>query len=414
MSRIDRRTFLQAALSVGATAAWGNDVAHASRVAWREQRTMFPEGVASGDPDHSSVLLWTRRPYAAGVAGRTLHVEGAEDRAFGRVVVSATARVSAESDWTCRVLAGGLKPARVYWYRFTDSEGNGSRVGRTRTAPADGDDRAVRFAFVSCQDVNEGKLNAYRRMIFEEERAAPADQLGFVLHLGDFIYEVVEYPEEVKTRYDRTIYEVARIPDGGKVGKFHYPLTVDGYRAIYRGYLADTDLQDARARWPFVAMWDNHEFSWLGRQGFQGFGDKTRPAQRRKGRGNQAWFESQPARVKKPSASLERFDPPRVEDAPVTAFDAEGLGSEPNNLAAIGSLTGYRALRWGRHVDLILTDQHSYRSEDFTNRPEAAGLATKQFPELLPQEALEVLDGGRAFGDGNPPARIRVGPLDVP
>jgi hypothetical protein len=49
MSRIDRRTFLQAALSVGA-AAWGNAVAHASRVAWREQRTMFPEGVASGDP----------------------------------------------------------------------------------------------------------------------------------------------------------------------------------------------------------------------------------------------------------------------------------------------------------------------------------------------------------------------------
>ena len=62
-------------------------------------------------------------------------------------------------------------------------------------------------------------------MIFEDERAAPEDQLGFVLHLGDFIYEVVEYPEEVKTRYDRTIYDVARIPDGGKVGKFHYPLT---------------------------------------------------------------------------------------------------------------------------------------------------------------------------------------------
>ena len=55
MSRIDRRAFLQAALSVGATAAWGNDFAHASRVAWREQRTMFPEGVASGDPDYRSV-----------------------------------------------------------------------------------------------------------------------------------------------------------------------------------------------------------------------------------------------------------------------------------------------------------------------------------------------------------------------
>jgi hypothetical protein len=101
----------------------------------------------------------------------------------------------------------------------------------------------VNFAFVSCQDINEGKLNAYRRMIYEDERAPAAKQLGFVLHLGDFIYEVVQYPDEVKTRYDRTIYEVARIPDGHKVGNFHIPLTVDGYRAIYKGYLADPDLR---------------------------------------------------------------------------------------------------------------------------------------------------------------------------
>ena len=29
-------------------------------------------------------------------------------------------------------------------------------------------------------------------MIFEDERAAPAERVGFVLHLGDFIYEVLE------------------------------------------------------------------------------------------------------------------------------------------------------------------------------------------------------------------------------
>ena len=48
--------------------------------------------------------------------------------AVGRVVAHASAPVSAESDWTTRVLVGHLKPARVYWYRFTDGEGNGSRV----------------------------------------------------------------------------------------------------------------------------------------------------------------------------------------------------------------------------------------------------------------------------------------------
>ncbi len=239
------------------------DLAHGSRVKWQERRDLYPQGVASGDPDPHSVILWTRRPFAEGTR-HLLTVEVAEDEAFGRVVAHAQASVSSAADWTARVLIGGLKPAHIYWYRFTDTDGNGSRVGRTITAPSPNDPRPVNFTFVSCQDVNEGSLNAYRRMIYEDERAPAVEQLGFVLHLGDFIYEVVEYPDEVKTRYDRTIYEVARIPDGGQVGKFHFPLTIEGYRAIYKGYLADPDLQDARARWPFVAMWENRRLLMAG------------------------------------------------------------------------------------------------------------------------------------------------------
>ena len=261
---MNRRTFIVAAAGWGAAAAWGFPVPRRSKTAWRERRQLFPEGVASGDPDSNSVLFWTRYPSSGKSAQLTLEV--AEDELFERVTASAPVTVSAAADWTCRVLVGGLKPARVYWYRFSDRDGNGSRIGRTITAPADDDSRPVNFAFVSCQDVNEGKLNAYRRMIYEDERAPAAEQLGFVLHLGDFIYEVVEYPDEVKSRYDRTIYEVARFADdhSHKVGNFHIPLTVDGYRAVYKGYLADPDLQDARARWPFVGIWDNHEFSWHG------------------------------------------------------------------------------------------------------------------------------------------------------
>jgi len=225
---LSRRDFMQLAATMGASLAWVS-TARASRVKWTERRDVFPEGVASGDPDPNSIILWTRRPFESG--RQLLTVEVAEDEGFCRVVADAPAPVSAASDWTTRVLVGGLKPARTYWYRFTDSAGNGSRVGRTRTAPEPGDTRPVNFAFVSCQDVNEGKLNAYRRMIFEDEHAVPAEQLGFVLHLGDFIYEVVQYPEEVKSRYDRTIYEVARLPaepESFKVSNFHLPLTVDG------------------------------------------------------------------------------------------------------------------------------------------------------------------------------------------
>ena len=62
MPSVTRRSFLQTAAAIGATAAWGNPFRSKSGIAWRERRDVFPEGVASGDPDSNSVLLWTRRP----------------------------------------------------------------------------------------------------------------------------------------------------------------------------------------------------------------------------------------------------------------------------------------------------------------------------------------------------------------
>jgi alkaline phosphatase D len=412
---MNRRQFMAAAAATGATLAWSGGAAAPSKSGWRERRDLFPEGVASGDPESESVILWTRRPFGEGRMRAELLVEIAEDEAFGRVVSTAKVPVMAESDWTCRVLAGGLKPASVYWYRFTDDQGNGSRIGRTITAPAQEDPRPVRFAFVSCQSVNEGKLNAYRRMIWEDERAAPDQRLGFVLHLGDFIYEVVQYPEEVKTRYDRTIYDIGKVPDGRKVRNFYVPTTLEGYRFVYQAHLHDPDLQDARARFPFVAMWDNHEFSWMGWQSHVKLGGPSEPAQEMKVAANQAWFEYQPARIRKASGpGLDRFDGPRVWTVPIARFDDDGLGQEPNNLAAIGSLTVYRAFRYGRNVEMILTDQHSYRMEEPTGRPEAAKLTADEFPDFYPLEAMEILDAGRAYDGGNPPEEIVFGEARVP
>lgn len=412
--KISRRSFLKAAAAIGASLAWVGP-ASGSRVSWHERRDLYPQGVASGDPDPHSVILWTRRPFDHGTR-QLLTVEVAEDEAFHRVIAHAKAPVTSAADWTARVLIGGLKPAHTYWYRFTDSDGNGSRVGRTITAPLPDDPRTVNFAFVSCQDVNEGKLNAYRRMIYEDERAPASEQLGFVLHLGDFIYEVVEYPEEMKTRYDRTIYEVARIPDGYNVGKFHMPLTLEGYRAIYKGYLADPDLQDARARWPFVAIWDNHEFSWMGWQSIVKAPRFEQPGQTVKVAAMQAWFEYLPARVTavRGKKLLDRFDPPPVKNVPVKEFDSNGLGIEPNNLMAINALQGYRTLRYGKHLDVIITDQRSYRSADPFSDPSLGKLGGDEYIQMSPEPLMRILDGGRAFNNGNPPAEIAFNDAHVP
>lgn len=78
------------------------------------------------------------------------------DPGLRRVAARATAALTAESDWTCRILAAGLAPGRVHWYRFTDEHGFASRVGRTRAAPAPDDARPARFAVVSRQNVRQG------------------------------------------------------------------------------------------------------------------------------------------------------------------------------------------------------------------------------------------------------------------
>lgn len=417
MGNISRRDFLAMAAVLGAEAAWGRSFSAPSKISWRERRDLFPEGVASGDPDSNSVLLWTRRAPQSEPQpkpAKELIVEVALDQAFQHVIATQKVSISAAADWTCRVLVGGLKPATIYWYRFTDAEGSCSRVGRTITAPADDDSRPVRFAFVSCQNANLGAQNSYRRMIFEDEHAAEQDRLSFVLHLGDFIYELVWYPEDLATYYDRKVRDIVRYPKGEKIDNFHIPVDVDDYRAVYRAYLHDPDLQDARARFPFVPMWDNHEYSWQGWQALQVFDGKTRPAQTRKVAAMQAFFEYQPARmVKSGGPSWEEFNPPKVQDAPVTVFDEHGLGQEANNLAALKSLTGFRSLRWGRNVELIITDERSYRSEDPGTKFNDADFFNKDYSQFVPEEVMEIIDGGRDYNGGKPPDTIRFGDKQV-
>ena len=409
-----RRQLVQTAAAFGAALAFAG-AARASTLHATERRDLYPEGVASGDPRPDSVILWTRRPPKDGVGAARLTAEIAEDAAFKHVVATTKVIPSADADWTVRVLAAGLKPAREYFYRFTDDQGFASRLGRTLTTPADNDDRPVKFAFASCQMVPAGACNAYRRMIFDDEQAAPDQRLGFVLHLGDFVYEIVWYPEDRPTYYARTLRDVVRYPNGEKITNFHVPTDVGDYRALYKGYLSDPDLQDARARFPFVCMWDNHEFSWKGFQSLQVF-DKVRSAQTRKVAACQAWFEYQPARVVKTGGdvSLERFVPPKVVDAPITTFDENGLGEEPNNILAIHSLTLYRAFRYGKNVEMIITDNRSYRGDSVGDGPLVAPFRSKDFPFATDFAAIEIMDAGRTWDGDKAPETIAFGDKQVP
>lgn len=400
MSTPDRRQFLiAAAASVGASLVITGPAGAATNVRGIA-RDRFPEGVASADPQPDNVLLWTRCPPRTGRAA-DLQVEVSEYDDFRTVIARDQVTPLTEADWTCRVLVGGLKPSTTYWYRFIDADGYASRTGRTFTAPNERDTAPVRFAFVSCQNINIGHATPLRRMLVEDMARPEAEQLQFVLHLGDFIYEMIWSPADQPQVQGRTVNEIGPLPTGRRVGTIQVPTTIEDYRHVYRAYLADRDIQDARARWPFICIWDNHEFSNRCFQSQINYDDPV-PAQSLKVAANQAWFEYIPARVTGTTDGLRRFLPPEVSDTPLVDIDDHGLSHEPNNLAAINSLSVYRALRWGANVELILTDNRSFKSQSVAEQDIAAPFMPRGFPWYAPQDVIEVLDAGRDYPGGAP------------
>lgn len=411
--RLTRRKFLHNSILIGFAITTKKGWANKLPTPATERRDLFPQGVASGDPTANSVILWTRRPPVKDSLAKKLIVEISTDPDFKKVLAGGTAQISADSDWTCRFLAKDLKPNRVYWYRFIDEHGYASRIGRTITAPDNDSDTPIRFTFVSCQCPNEGALNAYRRMIFEDEAAPKEQQLNFVLHLGDFIYEVTWYAEDNPNgNRGRRIRNLYKFPQGRKVSNFHLPVSLEDYRTLYRAYLEDPDLQDARARWPFVCVWDNHEFAWAGYQSqYVAGGGYNAPAQNQKVFANQAWWEFIPAMVQQPgNPRLKHFMAPAVVDTPLDQFNEEGLSEEPNNLKAINSLVIQRVLRWGKNVDLLLTDNWSFRSPDMSGDDFYAS----GYPRVTPQLPFEIMNYGRHYNGGKPPDTIRFNGKDLP
>ena len=256
-------------------------------------------------------------------------------------------------------------------------------------------------------------MNAYRRMIFEDEARSKHQRINFVLQLGDFIYEVTWYAEDNPAgNRGRRIRNLYKFPQGRKVGNFHLPVTLEDYRTLYRAYLEDPDLQDARARWPFVCIWDNHEFAWAGFQSWYVAGSAyNAAAQNQKVYANQAWWEFIPARVQQPgNLKLEKFQAPVVVDTPMEEFNDDGLSEELNNLLAINSLKIQRVMRWGKNVDLLLTDNWSFRSPDMaTNDFNVSG-----YPRVSPQIPFEIMNYGRYYDGDKPPETIRFNGKDIP
>ncbi len=204
------------------------------------QADPFRLGVASGDPDHESVVLWTRlapQPLEpdGGMGPERVPViwEVAHDEGFTRIAAQGTTQAGPLLGHSVHVEARGLQPDRWYWYRFRAANAE-SPVGRTRTLPDPGANPArLRFAVASCQHYETGLYSAYAAMA--------KDDLDLVCFLGDYIYEAAGRDGLVRKHA------------GPKL------TTLADYRIRYAQYRSDPLLAAMHARCPWLLTWDDHE-----------------------------------------------------------------------------------------------------------------------------------------------------------
>ncbi len=416
MDNLNRRDFLRGfAGTVGCfVATAGLAVRPAFADDTRANAARFPQGLASGDPQPDAVMLWTRAVPDMPSGAVELLCQISTEQDFASVVLEQRISVTAESDFTARLFAQGLAPDTRYFYRFVTNDGEVSaHTGRTRTAPSADSERPVRFAFASCQKYESGFYGAWARLVADDEAAPENGQLDFVLHLGDFIYEVIgDVPEGVDASRKVPPFpdgSTPWVPDGTKpywTAGATWAVTVDDYRHLYKTYLKDPHLQAARARFPFICTWDDHEFSNDSWQSHDTYFRPGIPAQKRKVAANQAWFEFIPAVLSnsKPLADIPNeasdFKTTEVQDAAFEGFDDAFLNTSDENRRALQSMTIYRSLSWGKMLDLVVTDLRSYRSPP---------VLTEEVRELLsgsarlaPVRLIRELDAGKTANNGQP------------
>lgn len=380
----------------------------------------FPQGVVSADPKPDSIILWTRALLAAADdvaqvnAGADIAVtlEVSDSTAFAAAKTSVTnLSAKAVNDNSIRHKLTGLNPLTTYYYRFKAGTGI-SRIGRFKTAPAEGADVAeLNFSFVSCQDWS---VNHWAGM-----SALAKQDLDFLVHLGDYIYEAAgdSYQAEgVEGAHDKLMIPSNTLKPGSTTARV--ATTLEDYRYLYKKYRTDLRLQELHARCAIIAIWDDHEFSddcWQNNETYgngsvmlvngvlpvsneqlgapSAAGADTRQTERRRA-ANRAWFEFMPA------------DIPDLDE------------SVAGNFATVKI---YRDLKFGKLAHFVMTDERLYRADhvipEAIDNPATPGVADQLGSigarYFVPEPSFLQLQGGKMQAAVGQAAQMAAGAGDM-
>lgn len=218
----------------------------------------FRLGVASGDPSADGFVIWTRlapEPLAehGGMPMAPIQVDYvvASDPGFKTIVAKGNSLARPELAHSVHVEISGLEAGRPYWYRFMVGRER-SQPGRVFTLPRQGAAlKRLRFGVAGCQDFEAGYYTAYRHL-------AKEDELAFVFHYGDYIYEGRSNP--TPQDFGGNARKFVRAHEG------QHLYSLDDYRRRYAQYKMDQDLQAAHAATGWFTTFDDHEVdnNWVG------------------------------------------------------------------------------------------------------------------------------------------------------
>lgn len=306
-------TFLLLALSFCFIKAFAQPANLQHRINLDPGMRPFYHGVASGDPMHDQVIIWTRvTPDSSTTGDITVYWQIATDTNFSNIVNYGKLTAKPQNDYCVKTDVCGLAPATHYYFLF-QANGRNSIIGRTKTTPApNANNDSVRLAVVSCADYENGFFNAY-------ESISNRNDVEAVVHLGDYIYE----------------YETGGIAinnPGRTVEPANEIISLSDYRIRHSHYKLDNQLRRLHQLYPMVAVWDDHELC------------------------NNSWRDGadnhQPA--------TEGPYPVRKFNATSTYFDWMPL-RKPDPL---DTLRIFRKIRYGKLMDLIMLDTRLYDRDE--------------------------------------------------